>query len=444
MSWFVPMLIGAITSLVAVFTTLYRVIQRGQTRALRFFAAGSSLSLLSSTIRLPAVSALLVVNEIDLTWLVTIIAGWLCMHFMLCMVRYTLDDGDQSARLIARHRVVLMVAIIVLITLFLLAQPEYARDFSYHPQDRYMAGGPADSLLGPLTWLFQGVYQLYPLQALIRTNLRWARKASSIRWLSIALHVYSLGALISLVVELHVIAYQLMLIIPGLGPPPWTEAAVETWPLSIAGTFTMTGLAATGLYTVLAGSPRLHLVRDVGRRTKLWWQYYRTDRRLYRLWRTLQQALSADTHYPPRFRLTDVMRWRSKYHLYRRLIDLRDFQRSLRAFTPEATENLAMSLGRERGLDRDVLAAVTEAAALAVGCHFRRMNEMTSTPHAPPAVGRASVDMAQEARWWLQVARAYFRSPVVPALLAKPAHTSDPATTTPQRELTATDERTAP
>ncbi|WP_158888083.1 DUF6545 domain-containing protein [Amycolatopsis anabasis] len=235
-----------------------------------------------------------------------------------------------------------------------------------------MAGGPADSLLGPLTWLFQGVYQLYPLQALVRTNLRWARKASSIRWLSIALRVYSSGALISLMVELHVIAYQLALLVPGLGPPPWPQAIVETWPLSVAGAFTMTGLAATGLYSLLANSPRLQQVRDTGRRAQLWWQYYRTDRRLYRLWRALRQVLPANAPYPPRSRMTDALRVRATYHLYQRLIELRDFQRSLRVFTPADVDNLSSSLCYERGLAPDDLAAVTEAAALAVGCHFIR------------------------------------------------------------------------
>ncbi|EWM18444.1 hypothetical protein KUTG_08748 [Kutzneria sp. 744] len=260
---------------------------------------------------------------------------------------------------------------------------------------------------------------MYPLQELVRVNLRWARKAASIRWLSITLWIYSLGALISIITDVHVTGYQIALLSGVV--PPWSQGSVESWPIAIAGTCTMLGLSATGLYSVLTSSPYLQPVRNVLHSMRLWWQYYRTYVALYPLWAELWRTLPAEALDPSRSRLADLFRLRAKHNLYRRTIELTDFQQSLRRFTPSDAYAEAESLGRARGLTGPVLDAAVDAAGLAVGRAAYLADQPRRNSPVPPASRTEDGTSAQEARRWLLISDLYFHSPVVADVLAAPA-----------------------
>ncbi|HEY0499714.1 MAG TPA: hypothetical protein VGD48_28470 [Kutzneria sp.] len=177
--------IGAATSLIAVITVLHRLAQGGRTPQLRALALGALFAFAASAVRMPSVSAHLVVGDANITWPAHIVTGIMCQYFMLCYVYFTLDEPEVSARRMSRHLKGVLISCTVFIGLFALAP--HARDFDFGPQGRFMAGGPADSPVGPITWLLLAGYLVYPLQELVRVNLRWARKAASIRWLAITL-----------------------------------------------------------------------------------------------------------------------------------------------------------------------------------------------------------------------------------------------------------------
>ncbi|GAA3436903.1 MAB_1171c family putative transporter [Kutzneria kofuensis] len=409
--------VGAVPALVCVITVLHRVAQGGRTPQLRALALGALFALAAAVVRLPPVSDRLVIGDVNVTWPAHIVAGILCQYFMLCYVHFTLDEPRVSARRMSQHLTGVLISCTVLIGLFALAP--HARDFDFGPNGRFMTGGPADSPIGPITWLLLVVYLMYPLQELVRVNQRWARKAASVRWLSITLWIYSLGALIAIITDVHVVGYQVALL--GGVVPPWSQASVESWPITVAGACTMLGLSATGLYSVLAASPYLRPVRKMLHSMRLWWQYYRTYVDLYPLWAELWRALPAEALDPSRSRLTDLFRLRAKHNLYRRTIELADFQQTLRRFTPPETYAEAEALGREQGLTGEALAAVVDAAGLAAGrAAYLANRPRQSAPPAPLAARTDDGTSAQEARRWLLISDLYFHSPVVAAVLAAP------------------------
>ena len=410
--------IGAVTSLVAVITVLHRLAQGGRTPQLRALALGALFAFAASAVRMPQVSDRLVIGDVNVTWPAHIVTGILCQYFMLCYVYFTLDEPRVSARRMSQHLKGVLISCTVLIGLFALAP--HARDFDFGPRGRFMTGGPADSPIGPITWLLLAAYLVYPLQELVRVNLRWARKAASIRWLSITLWIYSLGALISIITDVHVAGYQIALLSGVV--PPWSQGAVDSWPIAVAGACTMLGLSATGLYSMLTSSPYLQPVRNVLHCMRLWWQYYRTYVALYPLWAELWRTLPTEALDPSRSRLTDLFRLRAKHNLYRRTIELTDFQQSLRRFTPPQTYAEAESLGQARGLSGDALDAAVDAAGLAVGraAYLAHQPRRTALP-VPPASSTEDGTSAQEARRWLLISDVYFHSPVVAEVLAAPA-----------------------
>jgi hypothetical protein len=410
--------IGAATSLVAVITVLHRLAQGGRTPQLRALGLGAFFAFAASAVRMPLISPHLIIGDANVTWPAHIVTGIVCQYFMLCYVYFTLDEPHVSARRMSRHLKGVLISCTVFIGLFALAP--HARDFDFGPRGRFMAGGPADSPVGPLAWLLLACYLVYPLQELVRVNLRWARKSASIRWLSITLWIYSLGALISISTDVHVVGYQIALLSGVV--PPWSQGQVESWPIALAGTCTMLGLSATGLYSVLTSSPYLQPVRNGLHSIRLWWQYYRTYVALYPLWAELWRTLPAEAFDPSRSRLADLFRLRAKHNLYRRTIELADFQQSLRRFTPPRTYVEAESRGRARGLSGCVLDAAVDAAGLAVGrAAYLAQRPRRIAPPVPPASRTEDGTAAQEARRWLLVSDLYFHSPVVAEVLAAPA-----------------------
>jgi hypothetical protein len=416
MSPTIAAIIGLTASLIAVIFVLHRAIQGGRTPQLRALAAGAVFSFAASLIRVPAISNLLVIGDVNVTWLATNFVGILCLYFMLCYMYFTVDDPTVSARQMTRQLRALVGACAILALLFTLAP--HSREFDFGPQGRYTSGGSADTIFGPIAWLVLGAYLIYPLQDLVRVSLRWARKAASIRWLSIALSAYSLGAFISAVVQIHVIAYQVALLVPDLGPPPWPEAAVEAPPLAFAGVGTMVGLCATGVYSALTTSPRLRPVREFLHRVQLWWQYYVACRRLYPLWAISVAALPSVALNPPASRLADCLRFRAKLNLVRRTIELGDLRQAFRRYVPAYVRNCAEIVARKRGIDGNSVEAVLEAVVLTVG----REAYLSRKPAAEEPVEivdstTTAGALDHEARHWLLISKMYFDNDLISDVL---------------------------
>lgn len=424
------MLVGTVASLAAVISHLHKVIRRSRSRALRALVIGSLTSCLSAAIRLPAVQPLLTVSGVNLTWPATDMLGFICMFWMLCYLCWTVAEDGANEQIVRQLRM-LVVALAVLMLLF--AAAPHSREFNMQRTGQYYGGGSSDSAVANIAWIVLAIYLLFPLWSLFHLATRWARKAAAIRWLSMTLRVYSAGMVLTGVVQFHVIAYQIILLIPRSTPPPWTEGAVESWPLTGANLCTMIGLIATGVYSWLSSSPRLGLLRAMFGRGRRWRQYYRAHRRLYPLWRTLWEVRPADEAlHPSRSRLADMLRVRNVHrHLYRRTIELADFQRGLRQITPVGIYQRAQELGHAAGLDGEALRAVAGAACLAVG-RLVATRGGASLRAAEPAHTHGSsvaddVDIAADVRWWLDVATAYARSPVVATVVAEAEQTIGPA-----------------
>ncbi|MFI9380927.1 MAB_1171c family putative transporter [Kutzneria sp. NPDC052558] len=404
--------VGLIGSIIAVITVLYRVVQGGRTPQLRALGIGVVFSFAASLVRIPGVSALLVVGGVDLTWPVENIVGMLCNYFMLCCMYFTVEEPAAAARQTRRHLTALLCAGAILVFLFSLAP--HSREFDFGPHGRYTAGGRPDVVVGPIAWLILAVYLVYPLQDLARVSLRWARKAASVRWLSLALGTYSLCVSIAAIVQFHVIAYQVALLVPGLAPFPWPEASVEGPPLAVAGFGSLVGLCATGVYSVLMTSPWLRPVREMLHRIQLWWQCYAVCCRLYALWSTLWRALPSVALSPARSRAADLLRLRATWNLHRRIIELNDFLQAFRRHVDADVGDLAETLARERGLTGGDAAALVDAVVLAVG----REAYLAGRPmpgSVVDVVGRRSEvgGLAHEARHWLRVSALFFGSPIV-------------------------------
>lgn len=415
MSLIGPVLIGVMTGFIATITHLHKVVRRASSPELRALLLGAAACFVSALMRVPAVSALMTLGGVNFSWLGYTVNGIVCVFFMLSYVHYVVDVAEVARPHIARHLKVLVAAITAMVVLFVAAP--HSLEFNLGPGGLYVTGGKTDSVAASLAWVALGLYQVYPLQDLSRVTLLWARKTASIRWLSIALRIYSTGVMISLVVDIHLFAYHSLEIIPGVGQLPWSQAQVGAWPSAIANVCTMIGLSATGVYSLVSTSNRLGTLRALLRRAQLRWQYLHAYHSLYPLWRKLWEIVLDGAHDPPRNRLTDLLRLRAQRSLYRRTIELRDFQRTLSLVTPSSTYQLALTLCHRQGIDEPALAAVVDAAGISVGAHLYSLGAPRLDRVTPPAT-RHDGDLAEEARSWLRVSAAYFTSPVVAHVLA--------------------------
>lgn len=164
-------------------------------------------------------------------------------------------------------------------------------------------------------------------------------------------------------------------------------------------------LIVSGL-TMPSWGPRLSLLKN-------WVNDYRSYRELYPLWYVLHQSIPEIALHPAAPSRVRNLR----YHLYRRIIEIRDARLSLRPYMDASATIRAMQEGTEIGLDGDELAAVVEAAQLKAALQSR-IDGDTPTSDAPgDEFGiRGGDDISGEIAWLLQVARAYTYSPVVAAM----------------------------
>lgn len=193
----------------------------------------------------------------------------------------------------------------------------------------------------------------------------------------------------------------------GLGDPlPAAELLTQ---LLIAGSVSLIVVGST----MPAWGPRVGipvLSRWTGR--------YRACRRLYPLWRDLVRATPEIALVPPPSPLADALAVRDLgFHLYRRVIEIRDGRLALRAYLAPAVAERARALCTAAGLSAEEAHAVVEAACLAAAMEAKRRGWPASpTPSPLKADGGADVDT--EVATLGRVARCYRRSPIVRAVLA--------------------------
>jgi Family of unknown function (DUF6545) len=172
-------------------------------------------------------------------------------------------------------------------------------------------------------------------------------------------------------------------------------------------------LLVVGL-TMPAWGPRVGLPRLLR-----WAGRYRAHRRLYPLWRDLCQAVPDRALMPPQPRWRDALTMRSiGFALHRRVIEIRDTRLVLRLYLDPGVAVTASTLGRRAGLDGEDLQAAVEAASLAAAIDAKahgRPAQGEPSASADPGDTDLPADLESESGWWVNVADAYRRSPLLRA-----------------------------
>jgi hypothetical protein len=192
--------------------------------------------------------------------------------------------------------------------------------------------------------------------------------------------------------------------------------SVGEWEFRIAGTLYLTtaALALAGLAVPAAtgaGGP-VHWVRR-----------YRAYRSLFPLWHALYRAEPDIVLVRPA--RADMRIRQLGFHLYRRVIEIRDGQLALRPYRDPEAGALARSLGLAAGLTGDLLAATVEAAEIAVALDAKAAGRRPVAGGSAPGrdAGESDpVDVADldgEIRHLERVALQLMTSPIVETTRAR-------------------------
>jgi hypothetical protein len=156
------------------------------------------------------------------------------------------------------------------------------------------------------------------------------------------------------------------------------------------------------------------------RQVWLWSAYWR----LRPLWAALRQVIpEVRLPRPPGVRLN------VRYRVDRRVIEIRDAELVLRAYSPPEVPSRAETAARSAGLDADTAVAVAEAAVIAAALAARRDGH-------PPRIDGASGDVTNalpgndlraEAARLILVSRAFRRSPIVARIAGRADGTAERA-----------------
>lgn len=148
------------------------------------------------------------------------------------------------------------------------------------------------------------------------------------------------------------------------------------------------------------------------------WQVWQATRRLTPLWRQVITEV-------PQVLLDDVDEGRltrtehMEYRLYRRTLEVRDAQLTLRPFIPPDIPDWALAAAAERGLDpvaTDVLLEAAELGAALDAHHAGQRHHPEVVDVAMPQHSPATPDLLAEARWLIRVSAVLRRDPDVAAL----------------------------
>ncbi|TDD42740.1 MAB_1171c family putative transporter [Saccharopolyspora elongata] len=132
-------------------------------------------------------------------------------------------------------------------------------------------------------------------------------------------------------------------------------------------------------------------------------------RKLHPLWRRLADEL-------PQITLpAGAVASNAQFALYRRVVEIRDAQLVLRSFVHPEAGDWARRAAEEAGLDERATHQVVEAAGLAAAldAHVAGHRHRTEPGEATAPYRGVAADLHTEARWLIQVGRAFDRSPIV-------------------------------
>ena len=309
---------------------------------------------------------------------------------VLVVLVYWAHNPDEAWR---RARWRLGVAALVMATMFSLW---LAAGTATQPRSNHYLVQNAHRPLVAIYLLLYVTTLLVALGEIARLCLKYAGPAGR-PWLRRGLRVTAVGALVHSVNFLSR-AFSIVAIQLGMDPLEWE------W-LILVGTGVGVPLMVAGL-TMPSWGPHLSHLRR-------WWGNYRTYWRLYPLWRDLCRASPPIAMQPRARSVTDL-----NYRLYRRVIEIRDGFLALRSYQSPEVRRQALRSGRAVGLTGDELEAVAAAAQLRAALRAKANGCAVPDRDTGGAHEREAFellrgdDLATEATWLAQIARAYTHSPV--------------------------------
>jgi hypothetical protein len=159
----------------------------------------------------------------------------------------------------------------------------------------------------------------------------------------------------------------------------------------------------------------------LARQAWLWSAYWR----LRPLWAALRQAIPEVTlPRPPGVRLN------IRYRVDRRVIEIRDAELALQAYSPPEVPGRAETAARCAGLDAGEAVAVAEAAVIATALAARRDGQpprLGGTPGKVIGTLPGNNDLRAEAAGLILVARAFRCSPIVARIAGQAGGAAEPA-----------------
>lgn len=158
----------------------------------------------------------------------------------------------------------------------------------------------------------------------------------------------------------------------------------------------------------------------LARQAWLWSAYWR----LRPLWAALRQVIPEVTLPRP-----SGVRLNIRYRVDRRVIEIRDAELALRAYSPPEVPGRAEAAARSAGLDADKSVAVAEAAVIATALAARRDGQPPRRDGTPGEVINAvpGNDLRAEVARLILVSRAFRRSPIVARIAGRANGGAEPA-----------------
>jgi hypothetical protein len=158
----------------------------------------------------------------------------------------------------------------------------------------------------------------------------------------------------------------------------------------------------------------------LARQVWLWSAYWR----LRPLWAALRQVIPEVTLPRPPGVWLNV-----RYRVDRRVIEIRDAELVLRAYSPPEVPGRAETAARCAGLDAGEAVAVAEAAVIATALAARRDGQPPRLDGGPVEAinGVPGDDLRAEAARLILVSRAFRRSPIVARIAGRADDTAEPA-----------------
>jgi hypothetical protein len=376
-------------------TLMYKVRALRRTpanRALRFLCCAFCAFALALTVDLPPVYAGVdqLVGEPNFAELLghalALIGGWATQSAVL----HFQYDGPVAAARSRRRAVVLLSALGAMTLFFLMA-----------PLDRETRNFTIDYVTAPYMaqyWLAYLAYLAFALVDVARLSWTYATIAGG-GYLGVGLRMLAAGSAFGL---LYAGNKALFLALRGWTDVEASYVSAHFSRIAIAACFSLVAVGTT----LPSWGPRLQRIGE-------WILRYRTHRRLYRLWTTLQAVSPEIALTRPQSAIIDALSPRDlHFRLYRRVIEIRDGQLALRPYMNPAVRPIALGAAASAGLTGNDLAAAAEAAVLVAAIRAKTAGQRQGMPDEvrEPAGGS---DFMSEAAWLIKVARFFKKRPVV-------------------------------